>query len=114
MYWTSRPPTPAVTLPKIADSLTRQVLSDSPTHSHLLSVGSSRVLALAADKDHIYAGCQGRDNEITVFCRRDFQPEYRLLGHEGSVLCLLVVPEKEWLVSGSSAGDVRVSPLLHA
>jgi di- and tripeptidase len=35
---------------------------------------------------------------------------FRLLGHQGSVLALLVVKEKGWLVSSSSAGDVRVSP----
>jgi len=32
-----------------------------------------------------------------------------LIGHEGSVLALLVIKERGWLVSSSSAGDVRVS-----
>jgi len=68
------------------------------------------VLSLAADEAHVYAGCQSRDNDITVFCRSSLQPLFRLLGHAGSVLALLVVKERGWLVSASSAGDVRVSP----
>ena len=44
-----------------------------------------------------------------VFSRSTLQPLYRLLGHQGSVLALLVVKERGWLVSSSSAGDVRVS-----
>lgn len=73
-------------------------------------MGNGRVLSLAADEKHVYAGCQSRDNEITVFSRSSLQPQFRLLGHEGSVLALLIVKEKGWLVSSSSAGDVRVSP----
>ncbi|RSH81360.1 hypothetical protein EHS25_006891 [Saitozyma podzolica] len=33
---------------------------------------------------------------------------FRLLGHEGSVLALMLVNEKGWLVSSSSAGDIRI------
>lgn len=91
------------------DSLTRQRMGTSPHLSHILSVGTGRVLSLAADEKHVYAGCQSRDNEITVFSRSSLQPLFRLLGHEGSVLALLIVKEKGWLVSSSSAGDVRVS-----
>lgn len=90
------------------DSLTRQRIGTTPTLSHLLNVGHGRVLSLAADDDHVYAGCQSRDNEITVFSRTNFQPLFRLVGHAGSVLALLIVKEKGWLVSTSSAGDVRV------
>jgi hypothetical protein len=46
-----------------------------------------------------------------VFSRSTLQPLFRLIGHEGSVLALLVIKEKGWLVSSSSAGDVRVSYL---
>ncbi|WOO82458.1 putative di- and tripeptidase DUG2 [Vanrija pseudolonga] len=90
------------------DSLTRQRIGTTPTLSHLLNVGHGRVLSLAADDDHVYAGCQSRDNEITVFSRTNFQPLFRLIGHAGSVLALLIVKEKGWLVSTSSAGDVRI------
>ncbi len=89
-------------------------MGSSPHLSHILSVGNGRVLSLAADEKHVYAGCQSRDNEITVFSRSSLQPQFRLLGHEGSVLALLIVKEKGWLVSSSSAGDVRVSPYLGA
>lgn len=44
-----------------------------------------------------------------MFSRSTLQPLFRLIGHEGSVLALLVIKEKGWLVSSSSAGDVRVS-----
>ncbi|BEI87726.1 uncharacterized protein CcaverHIS019_0104440 [Cutaneotrichosporon cavernicola] len=90
------------------DSLTRQRMGSSPQLSHILSVGNGRVLSLAADDKHVYAGCQSRDNEITVFSRSSLQPLFRLLGHEGSVLALLIVKEKGWLVASSSAGDVRI------
>ncbi|KAL7423602.1 hypothetical protein Q5752_001183 [Cryptotrichosporon argae] len=91
-----------------ADSLTRQTDGELPTLNHLLSVGNGRVLCLAADERHVYAGCQSRDNEITVFSRASLQPMYRLIGHAGSVLALMVVPSRGWLVSSSSAGDVRI------
>lgn len=67
------------------------------------------MLSLAADQKFVYAGCSSRDNEIMVFSRNSLQPRHRLIGHEGSVLALLLVKEKGWLVSSSSAGDVRVS-----
>lgn len=105
----SPPSTPPRTLSPIADSLTRNRVGIPPTLSHLLSVGKGRVLSLAADEDHVFAGCQSCDNEITVFSRSSLQPLFRLLGHAGSVLALLVIKEKGWLVSSSSAGDVRVS-----
>ena len=44
-----------------------------------------------------------------MFSRASLQPLFRLMGHEGSILGLMVIPEKNWLVSSSSAGDVRVS-----
>lgn len=94
---------------KPADSLTRQRIGESPKLSHLLSVGTGRVVSLTADDKFVYAGCQSRDNEITVFSRTTLQPLFRLLGHAGSVLALLIIKEKGWLVSSSSAGDVRVS-----
>ncbi|ORY35351.1 hypothetical protein BCR39DRAFT_508937 [Naematelia encephala] len=90
------------------DSLTREKKGKMPALSHLLSVGTGRVLSLAADEKHVYAGCQSEDNEITVFSRASLQPTFHLLGHEGSVLALMVVKEKSWLVSSSSAGDVRI------
>ncbi|AFR95888.2 di- and tripeptidase [Cryptococcus neoformans C23] len=90
------------------DSLTREKKGKMPVLSHLLNVGNGTVLSLAADEKYVYAGCQSADNEITVFSRSSLQPLYRLLGHQGSVLALLIVEEKKWLVSSSSAGDVRI------
>ncbi|EIW67391.1 hypothetical protein TREMEDRAFT_33704, partial [Tremella mesenterica DSM 1558] len=90
------------------DSLTRDKKGKMPALSHLLSVGNGRVLSLAADDKYVYAGCHSGDNEIVVFSRTSLQPMYRLLGHQGSILALMVVPEKNWLVSSSSAGDIRV------
>lgn len=49
-----------------ADSLTREKKGKMPTLSHLLSVGGGRVLSLAADEHYVYAGCQSKENEITV------------------------------------------------
>lgn len=84
------------------------------------------MLALAADERYVYAGCQSKDNEIVVslmclypgarvddqvFSRTSLQPMFRLLGHQGSILALLIIEEKGWLVSSSSAGDIRVSRL---
>jgi len=40
-----------------------------PALSHLLSIEQGKVLSLAADEAHVYAGCQSEGNEITV-CRR--------------------------------------------
>jgi di- and tripeptidase len=37
-----------------------------PALSHLLSIEQGKVLSLAADEAHVYAGCQSEDNEITV------------------------------------------------
>lgn len=37
-----------------------------PALGHLLSVEQGKVLSLAADEKHVYAGCQSADNEITV------------------------------------------------
>ncbi|WVR07349.1 hypothetical protein IAU60_004390 [Kwoniella sp. DSM 27419] len=91
-----------------ADSLTRERKGKMPALSHLLSVGNARGLSLAADEQYIYAGCQSVDNEITVFSRTSLQPMYRLMGHEGSVLALLVIAANNWLVSSSSSGDVRI------
>ncbi|WVQ83904.1 hypothetical protein IAT38_006048 [Cryptococcus sp. DSM 104549] len=91
-----------------ADSLTRERKGKMPVLSHLLSVGDGKVLSLAADDKYVFAGCQSTDNEITVFSRSSLQPLYRLIGHEGSVLALLVIEDKGWLVSSSSAGDVRI------
>ncbi|ODO02974.1 hypothetical protein I350_05817 [Cryptococcus amylolentus CBS 6273] len=99
---------PRLILHNEADSLTRERKGKMPVLSHLLSVGNGRVLCLAADENYVYAGCQSSDNEITVFSRSSLQPKYRLLGHQGSVLALLIIPEKDWLVSSSSAGDVRI------
>ncbi|KAK8854957.1 hypothetical protein IAR55_003697 [Kwoniella newhampshirensis] len=90
------------------DSLTRERKGKMPALSHLLSVGNGRILSLAADDRYVYAGCQSLDNEITVFSRASLQPMYRLLGHEGSVLALLVIEDRDWLVSSSSSGDVRI------
>ncbi|ADV22824.1 di- and tripeptidase [Cryptococcus gattii E566] len=91
-----------------SDSLTRERKGKMPVLSHLLTVGNGTVLSLAADKKYIYAGCQSAENEIAVFSRSSLQPLYRLLGHQGSVLALLIIEEKNWLVSSSSAGDVRI------
>lgn len=41
-----------------------------------------------------------------VFSRLSLQPLYRLLGHQGSVLALLIIEEKNWLVSSSSESDM--------
>lgn len=108
------------------DSLTREKKGKMPALSHLLSVGKGRVLSLAADGKYVYAGCQSAENEIVVrshllvvglahlkvFSRSSLQPMFRLLGHQGSVLELMVVEEKQWLVSSSSAGDIRVGLLI--
>ncbi|WVW85829.1 hypothetical protein I302_107867 [Kwoniella bestiolae CBS 10118] len=91
-----------------SDSLTRERKGKMPALSHLLSVGNGRGLSIAADEKYIYAGCQSKDNEITVFSRASLQPMYRLMGHEGSILALLCIEAKKWLVSASSAGDVRI------
>ena len=40
--------------------------------------------------------------DAQVFSRASLQPMFRLLGHESSVLELLVVAEKGWLISSSS------------
>lgn len=48
------------------DSLTREKKGKMPALSHLLSVGKGRVLALAADEQYVYAGCQSANNEIVV------------------------------------------------
>lgn len=40
-----------------------------PALGHLLSVEQGKVLSLAADEKHVYAGCQSADNEITVGIR---------------------------------------------
>ncbi|WWC90915.1 uncharacterized protein L201_005853 [Kwoniella dendrophila CBS 6074] len=90
------------------DSLTRERKGKMPALTHLLSVGNGRVLSITADAKFIYAGCQSKDNEITVFSRASLQPMYRLMGHEGSVLALLVIEERKWLISASCAGDVRI------
>jgi len=37
-----------------------------PALSHLLSIEQGKVLSLAADEAHVYAGCQSEGNEITV------------------------------------------------
>ena len=52
-----------------ADSLTRERKGKMPALSHLLSIEQGKVLSLAADEAHVYAGCQSEGNEITV-CRR--------------------------------------------
>jgi hypothetical protein len=49
-----------------ADSLTRERKGKMPALSHLLSIEQGKVLSLAADEAHVYAGCQSEDNEITV------------------------------------------------
>lgn len=49
-----------------ADSLTRERKGKMPALGHLLSVEQGKVLSLAADDRHVYAGCQSEDNEITV------------------------------------------------
>ncbi len=104
-----------------ADSISRVKKAKMPSLSHLLIVGvGGRVLSLAADGKYVYAGCQSGDNEIVVswpdllivgdsadrelqvFSRVSLQPMFRLLGHERSVLALMVVEEKGWLVSSSS------------
>ncbi len=78
----------------------------------------------AADDRYIYAGVHSASNEINVsghrflfetcyitlmishvlqvFSRTSFQLVKKLLGHEGSVLELLHVKEKGWLLSSSS------------
>ncbi|WRT68195.1 uncharacterized protein IL334_005170 [Kwoniella shivajii] len=96
-----------LTIPDL-DSLTRERKGKMPALSHLLSVGCGRGLSITADENFIYAGCQSKDNEIAVFSRSSLQPMYRLMGHEGSVLALLFIEDKKWLVSASSAGDVRI------
>jgi hypothetical protein len=48
------------------DSLTRERKGKMPALSHLLSIEQGKVLSLAADEAHVYAGCQSEDNEITV------------------------------------------------
>lgn len=48
------------------DSLTRERKGKMPALAHLLSVEQGKVLSLAADERHVYAGCQSEDNEITV------------------------------------------------
>jgi hypothetical protein len=50
------------------DSLTRERKGKMPALSHLLSIEQGKVLSLAADEAHVYAGCQSEDNEITVRC----------------------------------------------
>lgn len=51
---------------KGTDSLTRERKGKMPALGHLLSVEQGKVLSLAADEKHVYAGCQSADNEITV------------------------------------------------
>lgn len=51
---------------KATDSLTRERKGKMPALGHLLSVEQGKVLSLAADEKHVYAGCQSEDNEITV------------------------------------------------
>jgi hypothetical protein len=62
--------TPSTSLAPIAstqiDSLTRERKGKMPALSHLLSIEQGKVLSLAADEAHVYAGCQSEDNEITV------------------------------------------------
>ena len=48
------------------DSLTRERKGKMPALSHLLSIEQGKVLSLAADEAHVYAGCQSEDNEITA------------------------------------------------
>jgi hypothetical protein len=52
--------------PTQTDSLTRERKGKMPAWSHLLSIEQGKVLSLAADEAHVYAGCQSEDNEITV------------------------------------------------
>jgi hypothetical protein len=67
-------PIPLATAPKSlappvstqTDSLTRERKGKMPALSHLLSIEQGKVLSLAADEAHVYAGCQSEDNEITV------------------------------------------------
>jgi hypothetical protein len=62
--------TPSTSLAPLAptqtDSLTRERKGKMPALSHLLSIEQGKVLSLAADEAHVYAGCQSEDNEITV------------------------------------------------
>ncbi|ORX38699.1 hypothetical protein BD324DRAFT_621968 [Kockovaella imperatae] len=90
------------------DSLTWKQKGNTPALSHLLSVQGGRVLSLAADENCVYAGCQSLENEIVVFSRNTLRPMFKLLGHQGSVLALMIVEDRGWLVSSSSAGDVRI------
>jgi hypothetical protein len=48
-----------------------------------------------------------------VYSRDQLQKQTVLLGHEGSVLALLIVPEKKWLFSGSSEFAVVLFQLDH-
>ena len=57
--------------PAQADSLTRERKGKMPALSHLLSIEQGKVLSLAADEAHVYAGCQSEDNEITVSPHRN-------------------------------------------
>jgi di- and tripeptidase len=81
------------------------------------------IVPIAADKRYVYSGSQSADNGIVVcpwgcanlhakaiqvFSRNSLQPLYKLLGHTGSVLALMVVKEKDWLVSASSKCVRRV------
>jgi hypothetical protein len=63
---TSTPTTLAPIASAHADSLTRERKGKMPALSHLLSIEQGKVLSLAADEAHVYAGCQSEDNEITV------------------------------------------------
>lgn len=92
------------------ESLSRNRDGVLPVLEHLLSVGGGRTLSLAANQQHIFAGCQDeRGGGIVVFSRDDMRKVACLEGHTGSVLVLLLVEEKKWLISGSSDGSVRVS-----
>ena len=60
-----------------ADSLTRERRGKMPALSHLLSIEQGKVLSLAADEAHVYAGCQSEDNEITVRSMMLYQADDR-------------------------------------
>lgn len=89
------------------ESLSRNTDGQQPVLEHLLSVGSGRTLSLAADAKHIYAGSQAEGGGIVVFSRDELR-KVASLSHEGSVLALLLVEDRKWLVSSGSDGSVRV------
>ncbi|KIJ54859.1 hypothetical protein M422DRAFT_64082 [Sphaerobolus stellatus SS14] len=66
----------------------------------------SSVLSVAADRKHIFGGCQTAD--IHVWDRQTFIIKTTLQGHTGSVLALEIARDREWLFSSSSDSTVRI------